>query len=225
MPTTKNKILSDIELRLTKGKPSDDHNVVRRQLSYLVDIERDLLVSERLKRTLEKSKYGNVDPFYISSDLCLKPSKLSDLCADCPGKYRYAIELTRDVISLNRDAGLVRVVDNYGKNVTISSETRIKIARNLPFSKPSKSNQVLYRENRYLIIEGLDEFAVDYFTYDAFYVPKAEGQNVGDDDNYPIEDELIGELTNRVIASALRQQIQGVGDVENDGTDPSQIGQ
>jgi len=222
MSITKGAIISDIELRLTKGKPSDDTDVIRRQISHWVDITRDMMVSEKLTDIINKK--GTVDPFYYASDLCLVPAKLADSCADCPNKDRYHVTLTRDVIWLPRDCGIVRITDDRGNNLAFTNERDIEIFRDLPFSAPSPKNQVAYRENRRIFIEELTESAITFFRYDITYIPKAEGQGLADTADYPLEDELIPELISQVTILGLSQMRQGIGDLENDGTDPAQYG-
>jgi len=222
MAITKGAIISDIELRLTKGKPSDDVDVIRRQISHWVDITRDQMVSEKLTDIINRK--GTVDPFYFESDLCLVPALLADSCADCPDKNRYHVTLTRDVMWLPRDCGIIRVTDDRGNNLAFTNERDIEIFRDLPFSAPTAKNQVAYRENRRIFIEKLTSSAINFFRYDITYVPKAAGQGLLDTDDYPLEDELVPDLIEAVTAIGLAQMNLGTGDLENDGTDPAQYG-
>jgi len=225
MAITRKEIIDDIELRLSKGKPSDDLDIVRRQIAYWIDLERDLMVQEKLSDIVgPRGDKGNIDPFYIKDDLCLEPAKLADTCSDCPRKDRFHITLTRDVMWLPGDRGIVRITDDRGVNLTYTTEKNIETMRSLPFAAPTKQKQVAYREERNIFIEVISEVGIDFFEYDVYYIPKAEGQGISDTADYPLEEELVPELTERVLVKALRQQGEGVGDLENDGTDPSQYG-
>ena len=72
MAVTKGQLISDIELRLTKGKPSDDIAIYRNQIAYWLDIERDNILTDILSDSIKKG--NDIDPFYVESDLCLSLS-------------------------------------------------------------------------------------------------------------------------------------------------------
>lgn len=219
MAVTKGQLISDVELRLTKGKPSDDLAVYRNQIAYWLDIERDNLLTDILSRSI--SDGDDIDPYYIESDLCISPLMISDDCVDCDNKKRFYIDLTRDVLRLPDDRGIVRMVDNRGLNIPIFNQNEMDDIRLISYSKPTKKRQAAYREGaRRIFIEELDELSLSYFEYDVYYIPRSVGASISEDDNYPIADEDVPELIERVVTVGLQQMNLGVGDLENDGTDP-----
>lgn len=220
MSIKKSKIISDIELRLTKGKPSDDMAIYRNQIAYWMDTERDNLLSEVLSFTIKNG--DDIDPIYIEQDLCLSPLKTEDNCADCKNKYRFYIDLSKSVLHLPGDRGIVRIVDNKGKIIPVFNQLEMDDIRFLPYAKPTKYRQAAYREgDRRIFIEVLEESSLKYFEYDVYYVPRAAGQSIKDDEDYPIADEDIPELVERVVRIGLLQMNAGEADLENDGTDPT----
>lgn len=220
MAINKDTIISDIELRLTKGKPSDDIAIYRNQISHWIDITRDGIVTSLITSLVMNGE--EIDPFYIDSDLCLSPVAVDDDCIDCPNKLRFYIETTRDILSLPGERGIIRITDNNGKDVSVFSENEINFLRNMPFSKPTKGRQSAYREgSRRIFIEKLDELSLEYFEYDVFYIPKMVGSNIDESENYPIAEEDLSELIESVVEIGLRQINLGIADIENDGTDPS----
>lgn len=220
MATTKNQIISDVELRLTKGKPSDDMSVRRNQISYWIDLVRDQIVSETIEQGIAEDR--SINPYYIEKDSCLVPVKEADDCVDCEeGKRRFYITLTRDVMPLIEGRGIVRVIDSDGRTLPVTTFHQLEMFRNLMFAQPTRKNQMCYREGRNIYIEKIGEKDLQYFEYDVFYIPLAEGSGVGEDVTYPLEDDLIPVLTDKVVEMGLMQMKLGTADLENDGTDPT----
>ena len=219
MSVTKGKLISDIELRLTKGKPSDDMAIYRNQIAYWLDVERDNILTDILGEAIKKG--DDIDPTYVTQDLCLSPVQIEDNCVDCDDKIRYYIELTNEVLFLPKDRGIIRITDNKGKNIPVYSQNEMDDIRLISYSKPTKKRQAAYREgDRKIFIEKLDKYGLQYFEYDVYYVARAVGASLEDEDNYPIADEDVPELVERVVMIGLQQMRVGTADIENDGTDP-----
>jgi hypothetical protein len=221
MPVSKGRIISDIELRLSKGKPSDDLNIRRNQIAHWLDMERDNIIRASISESL---KIGNdVNPLYVFKDECLSPVRENDDCVDCEGKKRrFFITLTNDVMNIPENYGILRMVDSYGKVIPITSQHRMEMFQSLPFGSPTKKNQIAYRENKNIFIEKISLIDLPYFEYDVFYIPLGFGQTILESEDYPIEDDLLPILIDSVVKLGLKQMNEGVSDLENDGTDPSQ---
>lgn len=218
---TKNELISDIELRLYKGKPSDDIELSRSQVSHWIDITREDILSDMFNEALRRG--GSIDPFYVFKEECLTLSKETTSCdKDCKD-FRYFIELANDVMPLHKSMGIIRVVDNYGRSLVGTNENFSEVLASLPFVGTSTKSQTFYLENKKIYIEKHTTISSDLYEYTVFYIPQRAGDSVDDDDNYPIEDSLVPLLLDRVEEVARRQMELGVADIDNDGTDPYHI--
>jgi hypothetical protein len=218
MPT-KLELISDIELRLYQGKPSDDSELPTSQISYWIDLYRDVVITDSLNDKIKKKE--EVEPFYILKEECLTQTKETTACDDddCT-EFRYSIELTNDVLPLVKDGGVVRVVNHKGSILAKTTQNDFDILSNLPFGGASTANQSFYRENKKIFISESTTVSSGLYSYHVFYIPKGVGFTTTDTDPYPLEDSLLPVLLDMVEDVARRQMNQGVADLDNDGKDP-----
>jgi len=216
MAVTKGQLISDIENRLTRGKPSDDLELSRSQIGFWLDSERDFLVSQYLDKKI-KSKEP-IDPYYITGiDKCLSLSTEEDECDTEDCQYRYYITLTQDVLSLVGDRGVMRINDQNGNILIYSNKDDMDVFQYLSFAKPSRKRQFSYREGLRIYIEKIKPEMVKYLTYDVFYVPAYSGFEIEEDEDYIISSHLIPELLTRVEEIAWRQMLGQFEDLHSDG--------
>lgn len=209
---TKREIASDIELRLTRGKPSDDLELDFRQIYFWMDTALDAFIHDSIKRDIEQGL--EVNPFYIKKEECkLMTEEVKD-CEDCDP--RFYISITKTPISLPNDRGIVRVTDTRGAILGNFSKDQIEMLHLLDMAKPTKKKQVFYRENKNLYIEKANSKQIDIVKYNVYYVPM-EADAVGDDDEYPISAELLPEFILFIEGIARRQMESGFEDLQNNG--------
>lgn len=216
MPT-RSQIVDDLELRLYASKPSDDIHFSKSQASFLVDNVRDEILTEKFEEQIKKG--DQLEPFYYTRETGKTLSKEAITGGDDEfSDFRYSFSLDNDVLPLSKDKGLVMVRDNYGRILAHATENEQDFLSKLPYGGFDTKCQVFYRENRNIFIESSIPSSSSVYTYSVTYIPM--GNSAGDDDPYPLEDQLVPELTDRV-EQILRRQMQiGLGDTENDGTDP-----
>ncbi len=212
----KDKIISDIELELTRGKPSDDLEIGREQIDYWISIERDRIVRDYLERYKRDS--GELDPFYITRTECLDVSLYNINCpyGDCPKEITATIPF--DVLSLSGDDGIETVRLNNGRNVARVDLNDLEIIDAMRFSKPSINNPVYYRNGRQLYFRGLPEKFIRKGKITIFAVKSIEGETILDTDEFPISEDLIPTLTDDVLERGLRELTAQFEDLHNDGT-------
>ena len=218
--STKNEIISDIELRLYKGKPSDDSELSKRHISYLLDNLRSEILTDHLNQIIKNG--DPVNPFYIFKEECNELTKEVSLCdAECK-TYRYYFDISRDVLFLRNDKGIVRVTDNYGRSLIHSDETYSEVLVDLPYNNVSYLNQAFYRENNRIYILSHTPISSSYYKYNVYYIPEDIPDDYDNDEDYPLEDSLIPLLTDRaeeILRNQMQNQLSEV-DLSNDGTDP-----
>jgi len=210
---TKSQIASDIELRLTRGKPSDDLELDRRQIYFWMDSSLDAFVHNELVNSLAKGE--TLDPSYITKEECkIMIEEIKD-CFDC--KPRFYLTITKDVMDLPKDKGIIRVMDTRGVSLKHFEKEQIEMLELLEFARPTQTNQAFYRENRNIYIEKANKKMIDIVKYHVFYIPANLSVGIDEDDEYPIPTQLLPEFISFIEDIANRQMSRQFEDLEADG--------
>jgi len=77
---TKEMLVSDIILRISKGKPSDDQELEPRQVAFWIDQWLPFLVTDLLNKRVSMGL--GIDPNYIKIEECAEPSIILLDCRD-----------------------------------------------------------------------------------------------------------------------------------------------
>jgi hypothetical protein len=88
----------------------------------------------------------------------------------------------------------------------------------LKWGKPSVKRPVYYREDKKIILEGLDYHNLDT-TFIVYYFPTASSQTLTEASDLLISGELIDLLLTKVETMAKAEILGTQSDLENDGTD------
>lgn len=218
----KSKLISDIILRITKGKPSDDLELEPRQVAFWINIVRDELVKEYLDSKAEKGV--SVDDFFVKREPC-KPLVSEDFIDIPDTEERLYVCLKFPPIEVYGDRGIVRITTSEGSMIKKARLSSIDFIKKMEFSKPTENNLVYYRDGKTkIIIEGIPLALKDLFTIYVWYVPQENIEDLSDTDEVNIPNELIPELQRRV-EDIARRQMFGFSDNENNGKDdlPNQV--
>lgn len=209
---TRREIRSDIILRVTKGKPSDDFEIDDRQIDFWIDMIRAAIVSARIK---EESDSGLQS--YLTFLECLDISEASSACLDadiCASK-RYEVNLPADVINLDEDIGVYRVETAAGypiRKIRPSDKSRFK---NLKFVTFNAKNLGYYRvENKIVLLGGTTNF-LENGKVNIYAILSTTVGTVGDDDEFPIAEDLLPALIQECEAIA-RRELELPEDISND---------
>lgn len=210
---TKSAIISDIILRITKGKPSDDLELEPKQVAYWIDMVLGSVVQDKLNKQLEQGK--GIESIYLKKENCIKAAIKNLECRDCQNNVY--IELEQDVLSLFRDRGLVLVGTEDGDTVEQTKWGDIFRINKLKFSRPSLKNIQYTRDGCRLYLHGLnrDTYIIPQFM--VVYVPKIQLlSELKDADEVNVTDDVLEFVSDEVEKLARRQMYQSDSDEEND---------
>ena len=204
------QLISDVELRLTKGNVSDDFQVDRRQIRFWLDIFRAQLIEQK-----EAAKGMQELADFVKVYEC-EPIEERDIkCADeCNGK-RYEVKLPVSVSEIKGDLGVYRVETISGNTIHRIRLAEKKRIYSLKFSQPNKYRAVYWRIGDTLTIEGGTDNFKENGKVHLFLIPE-DTSSFDEEEEYPIEASLIPLLLDK--AEELgRRQIGSLEDNENDG--------
>ena len=211
---TKEMLVSDIILRVTRGKPSDDLELEPQQVAYWID----LVIGDIIKTSLEKAlaRGDTISPIYIQHEECLNPKLKDSNCLECHNNI--FVDLCKSPISLSDDRGILRVTTQDGEPINKTSIEELDVINKLTFSKPTLKNLVFHRERDKLFIHGVDHRSYALIQVNVWYIPSPQLlEALGDDDEVNVSEDILGAVADAVEAIARRQLYQSAEDEENDG--------
>lgn len=218
--STRKQLIDDIELRLYQGKPSDDSELPKAQIAFWIDSIRNALVSTKLNG--QKRSKQSLDSFYFEREVNKQLTKeegtnYNDELTD----FRYYLVTTKAIMPLDEGAGIVRINDNFGRNLDPISSENLEYYQCLPYGGTSTTDQAYYKEGDVeIFIEKSTDSTRSTYYYDVVYIPMVGTDTIIDTVEYPIDEELKIVLLDEVEKIARRQMQLGVADLDNDGKDP-----
>jgi hypothetical protein len=216
MGQSKQQLISDIELRVTESKPSDDLQLEHSQIVHWLDLAANTIVPEFLNRQIKRKE--RIDPQYMrqANDLQLLEESSANNVDE--GVRHYIDISSYNIMSLDRDMGVVRVSTKTGVRISSSvnqqSEDRLQ---NLYFAKPSRDNLVWYREDGKIFIEGYGNSIMSAIKLNMTYIPVIDIESLADGDIVPISGDILPFVLEAVEAMALKELGGIVDDKINDG--------
>lgn len=216
MPT-KSQLISDIILRLTKGKPADDFELEPSQVAFWLQLGLDKIVTDTINAHI--NNYGFVPEFYIINEKCKALNTESLTCVD-DDKERLYLRLSKPPLEILGDRAIVRVKTNTGDTTYKARLSTIDFIEKLEFAKPSLDNLVYYRDGSdMLVIKGIPRALRDTVEFFVWYVPQTNLECFGDNEEIPIANYMLPALLDAVEDIARRQMYGSLSDVTNDGLD------
>jgi hypothetical protein len=221
MSKTKQELIDDIILRVTKSAPSDDLELEPRQIEFWFD----LVIAEILPKWLDSKIVKGQD---IPSSMIVVEDNLEATVEDVTmlNQYHDRVFIQPElysVLDLANDGGLIRVITDQGQVVNKVPLTRLDSISKMTFGKPSRENLLHTRINDNIYIHGLSPKHVALTQFSIAYIPKIVLQDLEDDDEVPLTEEVIGLISDAVEDKALKQ-MYGEPDTENDAEDDNQPG-
>lgn len=213
---TKHQLVSDIILRVTKGKPADDLELEPKQVEFWIQLALDGLITEALNANVGIRDY--VPEFYVRSEKC---RALNQEVLDCveDDKERLYIVLSKPPLELLGDRAIIRVKTNTGDTAHKARLSTIDFIEHLEFAKPGLDNLVYYRDGKQkLVICGVPKALKESLDFFVWYVPQTNLECFSDNEEVPIANDMLDELLARV-EDIARRQMSGAPDLENDGQD------
>jgi hypothetical protein len=215
---TKAELISDVILQVYEGAPSDDANLEADQVAFWLTYYLNSLVATELN---EKLKRGEMFPSVYKKRascevLAVEASDCNDVC-----QTRVYATLDEEVLTVNKDAGVIRITTDEGDVVLKASVENIDILRYMPWAKPSSENLVYLREGSKIYIEGMKAVDVPFNEINVDYIPKQDLTTMGDTDAVLVSDLVLPELIAQVVRCAKLEIYGSQQDVTNDGVDNS----
>jgi hypothetical protein len=213
---TRNTIISDVELRLTRSKISDDFEVTRSQISHWVDTARDEIVRDHLKRAISRKE--PIPRYYVELDSPVDKALLTETIG-LKDTARYYVTLAFTPLSLQHDAAIVAVMDQTASEIKQINHEQSTWIGALTHSAPTAANPTYYREGNNLFLQGITPGDATTPYVNVYYVKALSGASIADTVELSIEPEFLKPLTDAVEALALDElDRQRFEDTKNDGT-------
>lgn len=212
MARTLKDLVSDLELRLTSAKPSNDFTIPREQFSFWIETIRDKLSSQYLNSILNRRISMPIEGVYIDSRSGLTPTVVNE------AQNIYSIDLPYPLLDLWMDYGVYNVTDDSGNLLNRTTYNEFDIYKNLFISRPSEDNLFFYRLGGKVYIAGHSSIATK--TFSVQLVPSAPfGNGVVDydGDNYMIAAGIVPDLLDLAEEKARREYNVQLADYQNDG--------
>lgn len=194
-------IVSDLELRLSKSKPSNDLDLTYEQMAYWVDQARDMVT----KDYVDKAKT-------IDNSLVMR---LEDLPSYSVGGDMF-VDLGIIPLDIKGNRAIVYVEDDSGNFLHGASQANRKFLSKMSFTKPSGCTVVYTLNGSSIMIEGGSENPLT--TYNVGVVHSELSRTKNPDDRYyvaPSTLQMIIELAEEIGIRELNGQ--GFYDITNDG--------
>jgi hypothetical protein len=210
---TKNALVSDIILRVTRGKPSDDLELEPKQVAYWIDLVGNALLPGFLNKNLTKG--DSIDRDLVYRETCKAITQEDDPHVPAVDDRLY-FSICKEPVDLTNDAGILRVITNTGQRIDRITLEDVDIVQDLTFGRASSESLRFYREQQAIIVLGIPPSMKDSVEIQIWYVPKLAVESLKDTDEVKLPDELLDAIMDAVEQKALRQ-LYGFEDIQNDG--------
>ena len=206
------QMISDVELRIYAGKPSDDAEIERGQIVFWLETVNKVLVTDYIEET------GQIPNELIRKIDCLVVKSEIGTCTNgCVSNYYTDLPKnddgsTLDILSLTSDGGIIDLKKGDSPIYKLKSPNEIRLNNNLRFS----NNNAYY----YRVGEKIYLYNGIYPSYCKLSVCVATVSTNGlkETDEFPTVDKL----TETIIEEAAKiglNELKGKYDIQNDGTD------
>lgn len=210
---TKAQLISDVMLRISGGKPSDDVELEESQVAFWIDQILGSLIKEVLDAKLKKGE--SIDASFLEHEDQLTPILDSKSWMDVQNSVY--LPLCKVPISLYRGGEIVYLETQDGKSVDRSTRQKLGFLKSLTFSKPSLENLIYHREGDRIYINGLDENNLDFAVFNIWYVARPDLlTSLANEDEVKMSEEMPALLA-EAVTNLAKAQVAGPSDYENDG--------
>lgn len=205
-------LISDVELRLSKGNVSDDFQISRRLIRAWMDFYRAALIEERFK---EEGMQGLES--FISPYECIDIESDEKECSDGCESVTYKVVLPVAVANLPRGLGIYRVETQSGKTIHRMRLTDKERFKNLKFGSPSRDNIAYWWvKDELLLAGGTDNFLKNGKVN--LYIIIEDTSSLDDEDEYPAD----GSVIPQILDYATKKGMQTLGMPEDEINDGKQ---
>ena len=207
MAVIKDKLISDLELRLSKFKPHIDLDINRSLLEFWIDSSRDPLVYQKIIGERRIKGRNTIAQEFIDEESLLSPTLNA-----VSGKY--VITPTNGIMQLPNDDGIVQIINKTNSYVLTKTDyDEVSMLGDLLYAKPSITKMFWYRDTKgHIIIEGADATTVAEVLI-LKYVRANWGEDTIITAVYPITSDLIDPLLDAAEAKGIKTLQYGMTDV------------
>lgn len=138
---TQQYLVSDLELRLSKSKPSNELELEYDQLAFWIDQARDFVTAAAVNAS------KTIDSSIILESKGLIPYEVSGV---------YMIDLGLLPLDIAKNRAIIYVRDDNGRYILGQSIQNKRYLGKLPFTKPTDCNLVYSLTGSSLVLEGSD---------------------------------------------------------------------
>lgn len=215
---TKAQLISDCELQLYAGSVSDDAAVEKSQLAFWLSYYLNQLVATECNEHLKR---GQSIPAVYQTRAALEVPALEELDNIDETDERVYIELDEEVLTLNKDGGVIAVLDdqnNEFKKVDIQTLQQFKHTK---FGAPSIDNILYYREGNKIYLNGFKAVDIPFEHVQVWFVPKQNLLDMADSDEVKCSDLVLPQVIAATVEAGKLELYGSQADKINDGEDNS----
>lgn len=217
---TKQQLISDVILQLTQASPSDDLELEESQVAYWISYELNSLIATEINSKIQRGEM--IPSIYIKRAACevaeVEDTECADDCDD-----RIFIELDEEILTLNKDWGVIQVQTDQGDIIRKASVESLNMFRFLRFAKPSEQNLMYSHQGKKIFIEGLKAVDIPFDNINVWYVPKQDLSTLEDTAEVLVSDLVLPQLIDLVVERGKLQMYGTTPDTDNDGQDVKNI--
>jgi len=211
---TKKIIIDDIILRVTEAHPTDDFNVPRSQIGYMIDGARDEVVANQVAKDIRRGNIPN--PIYIEKEggksITSENDGSSIGCA-----IRHYVTVDKDPVWITgNDDGIVLVQFNNGTKVDRIKHNELDILKYLSGAKASLTSPVFHREGRNIYIDEITDIQANEIKVHVHYIPTV-GHVTDETLIYSVDDSVREVITEYVVEKVIQELGGTIDDKIEDG--------
>lgn len=202
MKITQEYLVGDLELRLSKAKPSDELDIQYSQMAYWIDMARDEYTKE-----------------YIKEEKRIDESLIMEIDGLVPYAIQDKVYIGMDIVPLEikNGGGVIHLYDSDGNFLNKHSLSNKKFMNKLRFAKASACTIVYSLTGTAIMIEGGSSDLLNK-TYSIALVPSELSRIKNPQDRMYIAPSTVKAILEIAEEIGLREISQGIYDTDNDGT-------
>jgi hypothetical protein len=218
--TTKEQIISDVQLQLNQGGISDDSQLDWNQLLYWGSYELNRLVTAECNAAI---KSGSSIPAIYKKVADCEVISVEDVETFTAENDRCYVEIEDDILDLESDLGVIIVETEDGDLIKKTSLENFHRLKKMRFSKPSLSNTLCYRRGKKIFIPGFTPTDIPFEKVNVFYVPKQDLLAIADSAEVLVSDMTLPTLIDMMVERGKLMLYGTQPDIANDSADNKNV--
>jgi len=212
MPTIA-QLVSDVELSCFQGEVSDDQSLDRDQIKFWLTYHLNQLVANELNSKTARGE--EIPAVYVQKETVELLD--ADEEENSTAKYLIYAELDENILTLNNDAGIIKVEDEDGNEIKKAGTRSLSLFKHMRFAKPSSENVLHCHEDNKIYLPGLQFSDIDFSQITVWLVPQQDLLTPVESTEVLVSDLVLPELINMTVARAKAELYGSQEDKSNDG--------